>query len=166
MITQKVFQVPFAGGGEGAFEADEVGFVRAVCEFAELFEGGVFDGFVPGEADEGAAAGVADLVDGVVGEIVTADALVVQLEAVFEQDLVEDGLFLLFVKADEVGGFFFFDVAPQSRDLVGLGGFRVGFKLTTWKIGLAELVDLESGIRDRLGIVSVAIYSSLNTFNC
>ena len=60
MIPQKVLQVPLCRGGQSAFEADEEGFFVGFGEFAEAFEGGVVDVFVPGEADEGAAAGIAD----------------------------------------------------------------------------------------------------------
>ena len=64
MITEEVFEVPLGGGAQGAFEADEEGMFAVVGEFAEALDGGVVDVLVPREADEGAAARVADFIDG------------------------------------------------------------------------------------------------------
>jgi len=100
-----VFEVPLSGGGEAAFEADEEGTLVGFAEVAEFFDGAVGDVLVPGEADQGAAPEVADFVKGVVGKVFAAGAAVVELEAVFEEDFVEDGLLAVGIEADEVRGF-------------------------------------------------------------
>jgi len=100
-----MIEVPFGGGGQGALEADEEGGLFGFVEFAEAFEGGVLDGFVPGEAGEGAAFAVGDFVDGVFGEVVAEAAGVVELESALEKHLVEDGLFGGGVERQERGGF-------------------------------------------------------------
>ena len=122
-------EVPLAGGREGSFEADEKGGVAGFVDLAEAFYSGVLDTLVPGEADERSAAGIANFEDGVLSEIVAPGAGVVELEAVFEEHLVEDRLLALFVERQEESGFLFINVAPQGGDVALFIDGRIGLEL-------------------------------------
>ena len=165
MVAEEVLEVPLGGGGEGAFEADEEGTVFGFGEFAQALDGGVLDRFVPLQADEGAAAGVAHFVDRVFGEVVASGAGVVELEAVLEADFVEDRLLSVFVKGEEERAFFIVDVAAQGGDVFGLRRFGVGLELAARKVRLLQLVNFEARIGNRLRLVAVAFDHAFDAFD-
>lgn len=152
-----MIEVPLGRGGQGAFEADEERLFLGFVEVAEAFDGGVFDGFVPGETGEGAAFAVGDFIDGVFGEVGAVGAGVVELEAALEEHFVEDRLLGIVGQGEKRGGFLVLDVALERLDVLLLAQLGIRRELAAREVRLAELVNLEAGVGKWLRIVAVAL---------
>ena len=135
-VGEVVLEVPFLGGVEGEFQADEEGLLVAF----EAVDGLGRDFAV--EADKGFLVGVLGAEDFVFLELGAGREGVVEHEAVFEEHFVEHRVL---VELDVEGVFLLADVLFEDGDVfgLGLGGIRREFHAREMRLGEGVYLEAE-----------------------